>query len=81
MISTNAEKKVNWNIPGDGKFDQNEPPSSVELEIGRVDLPKLTAFSNKPVARSEIDLLRPVPEQEPPIPPGPASGAAPGHHL
>lgn len=58
VLSTNAEKRVNWNIPGDGKFDQSEPPSAVELQIGRVDLSNLTAFANKAVPRSEVDLLR-----------------------
>src|SRR6185436_10386329 len=26
------------NRPGDGKFDQNQFPSAIELEVGRVDL-------------------------------------------
>lgn len=34
----------NDNIPGDGKFDQSEVPGAVELEIGRVDLSKMTLF-------------------------------------
>jgi hypothetical protein len=56
--TTNAERDVNWNIPGDGRFDQNEPPSTVELEVGRVDLSNMTCFSNKTPPRSELDLMR-----------------------
>jgi hypothetical protein len=33
------------NIPGDGKFDQTKIPGDVELEIGRVDLFDMPAFS------------------------------------
>lgn len=33
------------NIPGDGRYDQSIIPSNVELQIGRVDLSKLTIFS------------------------------------
>ena len=43
----------NWNVRGDGKFDQSYPPSVVELEVGRVDLSNLTAFS-----QGELGLLR-----------------------
>jgi hypothetical protein len=43
----------NWNVPGDGKFDQSALPSSVELQVGRVDLANLPAFS-----KSEGELLR-----------------------
>ena len=42
------------NVAGDGKFDQNAAPSSIELEVGRVDLANLPAFAPK----TEIDLLR-----------------------
>ena len=42
----------NHNEPGDGKFDQSDFPSAVELQVGRVDLSDLTVF-NTP----EIDLL------------------------
>lgn len=53
-----AERTVNHNVPGDGKFDQGEIPSEVELMIGRVDLHNLTCYANKSNSRSEIDLLR-----------------------
>src|SRR5256886_15604664 len=33
-----AQSSRNWNVRGDGKFDQSYPPSAVELEVGRVDL-------------------------------------------
>ena len=56
--TTNAEREVNWNIPNDGKFDQSELPSDVELEIGRVDLSNMTCYSNKDPGKSEMDLLK-----------------------
>jgi hypothetical protein len=43
----------NWNVPGDGKFDQIVLPASVELQVGRVDLANLPAFS-----KNEGELLR-----------------------
>ena len=53
-----AEREPNWNTPGDGKFDQDQPPSNVELIIGRVDLSNMTCFANKVPSRSELDLMR-----------------------
>ena len=41
------------NIPGDGRFDQSSLPSSVELQVGRVDLSDLPTFP-----KSEQELLR-----------------------
>lgn len=58
VTSTNAERTVNWNVPGDGKFDQSQPPGEVQLEIGRVDLSNLTCFANKVPSRNEVDLTR-----------------------
>ncbi|HEX7859900.1 MAG TPA: chitobiase/beta-hexosaminidase C-terminal domain-containing protein [Verrucomicrobiae bacterium] len=58
LTSTGAEKGWNHNVPGDGKFDQSEVPSAVELQVGRVDLSRMTCFSNKTPSRSEVDLLR-----------------------
>ena len=43
----------NHNVPGDGKFDHSDFPSSVELAVGRVDLSRLPAF-----ALPEVELLR-----------------------
>jgi hypothetical protein len=58
VTATNAERVTNWNIPGDGKFDQNAPPGGVALQIGRVDLSNMTCYANKTPSRSELDLLR-----------------------
>jgi len=55
---TSAGSQRNWNVPGDGKFDQSTLPSNVELQVGRVDLSNMTCYSNKIVSRSELDLLR-----------------------
>jgi Secretion system C-terminal sorting domain len=43
----------NFNIPGDGKFDQSKVPSTLELEVCRVDFYDLPTF-----AESELDLLK-----------------------
>jgi PKD repeat protein len=43
--NSGASQARNRNIPGDGKFDQNVIPSDTELEIGRVDMRNLGAFS------------------------------------
>ncbi len=53
-----ASDSRNWNVPGDGKFDQSDLPSLVELAVGRVDFSALPNFANKQPGRSEIDLLR-----------------------
>lgn len=58
VTSTNAEQTRNWNVPGDGKFDQSDPPGLVNLMMGRVDLANMTCFSNKTPPRYERDLLR-----------------------
>ncbi len=55
---TSAERSDNYNTPGDGKFDQGQIPSDLELAVGRVDLSNMTCFSNKTPSRSETDLLR-----------------------
>jgi hypothetical protein len=48
----------NWNIPGDGKFDQSLLPSDVDLAVGRIDFHNLPCFEQTKIARTEIDLLR-----------------------
>lgn len=48
-----ATRPENRNIPGDGKFDQSEFPSSLELQVGRVDMYDLPEF-----AGTEVQLLR-----------------------
>jgi hypothetical protein len=53
-----SERQINWNTPGDGKFDQGRLPSDADFPLGRVDLSELTCFSNKQPPRSELDLMR-----------------------
>ena len=53
-----AHRPANRNVPGDGKFDQSDMPSDVEIAIGRVDLHQMTCYANKTPSRSELDLLR-----------------------
>jgi hypothetical protein len=54
MVSnTQAERFNNWNVPLDGKFDQNIIPSSVKIPIGRVDFYDLEALKE-----SEAQLLK-----------------------
>jgi len=50
VTDTSAARKLAWNIPGDGKFDQTFIPSAVELEIGRVDLFNMPEFSKNDTA-------------------------------
>jgi hypothetical protein len=35
--NTNAQLSRNYNVPGDGKFDQSDYPSAIELQVGRID--------------------------------------------
>ncbi len=58
VYNTDAEKPWNRNVPGDGKFDQSNLPSDVDLQVGRVDLANMSCFANKYPSRSEKDLLR-----------------------
>jgi len=51
--TTTAAFERNRNISGDGKFDQSNLPSSMELEIGRVDFFDLPSF-----LASETELMR-----------------------
>ena len=46
-------RAVNRNVPGDGKFDQTTIPTSMEIEVGRVDFHDLPAFE-----KDEIELTR-----------------------
>lgn len=43
--STTGAYAWNSNVPGDGKFDQSDLPSAVELMVGRVDLTDLPSYS------------------------------------
>lgn len=47
-----ASRVANRNVPGDGKFDQSNIPSDVELEVGRVDF-----FDMPALGKSEMELL------------------------
>lgn len=51
--TTSASDSRNHNIPGDGKFDQSKVPSTVNLQMSRVDFFELGVY-----AASEEDLLR-----------------------
>lgn len=39
-----ASRTENWNVPGDGKYDQTVLKTKLELEVGRVDLSNLPSF-------------------------------------
>ena len=51
--TTTAARSANWNVPGDGRFDQSRLPSDVDFAVGRVDLANLPMF-----AASESALLQ-----------------------
>lgn len=53
LSNTNPESKAT-NLPGDGKFDQNQSPTDLALEVGRVDFAGMPAFA----PLTETDLLR-----------------------
>ncbi len=52
-FDTLAERKENRNVPGDGKFDQNQIPSDAELAVGRIDF-----YGIRKLGKTEIELLR-----------------------
>ncbi len=61
VYSTGATEARNRNVPGDGKFDQSDIPSSVELQVGRVDLanmPGRKVWGGPATFPSELELLR-----------------------
>ncbi len=51
--NTMTTQQRTWNIPGDGKFDQSDLPSNVELQVGRVDMYDMPAFGS-----TEVQLMR-----------------------
>src|SRR5207245_7348030 len=56
-----ADNSRNWNVPGDGNFDQSTMPSMVRLMVGRVDLanmPGEPSYDSPPTFLSELELLR-----------------------
>lgn len=46
FYTNTAQRSANNNVPDDGKFDQSDLPSNVELQVGRVDLSDMPAFSS-----------------------------------
>lgn len=46
VTNTVGSQTRNHNKPGDGKFDPTKFPGAVELEVGRIDLYNMPAFSN-----------------------------------
>lgn len=52
VTATGSSWAWNHNVPGDGKFDQSDFPSAVELQVGRVDLSRMNIFTE-----SETELL------------------------
>lgn len=51
-VSVSSQQRT-WNTPGDGKFDQSDFPSAIELQVGRVDMYDMPAFSS-----TEVELMR-----------------------
>lgn len=47
--NSGATQARNHNVPGDGKFDQNAFPGTLELQIGRVDMSNLSTMGTEPV--------------------------------
>lgn len=43
--TTTPSRVANWNLPGDGKYDQTSIPSDVDLQVGRVDLHDMPSFA------------------------------------
>jgi len=61
ISNARASQARNRNVPGDGKFDQSEIPSPVELQVGRVDLANMPGRRSRQDAgtfASEVELLR-----------------------
>jgi hypothetical protein len=57
---TNSHYASLSNFPNDGRFDNNSPPSSLELGIGRIDFANLPWFYSPPNGappKSEVDLI------------------------
>ncbi len=46
MVNNTTGWLNNQNVPGDGKFDQSDFPNTVELQVGRVDMHDLPAFTS-----------------------------------
>lgn len=55
-----TDTSINWtasgrlnNVPGDGKFDRNQAPTALELEVGRIDFAGISGHG-----KSEAELVR-----------------------
>jgi hypothetical protein len=58
---TRADDARNFNVPGDGKFDQSTIPGKVDLMVGRVDLadmPGKISCNGPATFPSELEMLR-----------------------
>jgi len=54
-----AQRIENRNVPNDGKFDQCQIPTDVEVAVGRVDFRRLPAFGAiSDTSQMELELLR-----------------------
>src|SRR5436190_5267048 len=61
VYNTAAASSRNYNVPGDGKFDPSTMPSTIELQVGRVDLanmPGRKVWGGPATFASETELLR-----------------------
>jgi hypothetical protein len=61
VYDTGADDPRNWNVPGDGKFDQSAISGNVDLMVGRVDmanLPGQHVANGSPTFPDETTLLR-----------------------
>jgi hypothetical protein len=56
--NTVASRAENQNIPGDGKYDQSNLPSDVELSAGRIDFYNLPSFSSSDTSLLQQYLTR-----------------------
>lgn len=54
LYNVQASSGRNDNVPGDGKFDQSNFPSLLELGVGRVDLSGLTKAPSSAVTEAEL---------------------------
>ncbi|MBN8247486.1 MAG: hypothetical protein J0L84_08590 [Verrucomicrobia bacterium] len=54
LYNIQASSGRNDNVPGDGKFDQSNFPSLLELAVGRVDLSALTKAPSSAVTEAEL---------------------------
>ena len=55
--NTSSQNARNHNVPGDGKFDQSDFPSALELQVGRVDFFEFESFQYYQ-GLNEMQLLR-----------------------